>query len=1333
MNSTSRSNRFGGSAGGGGYDYQAEAYALIASKILAQESVNWVETGCDRVPVSIQMETGTGGDDLRITLRSGVTIDLQAKRGLQRSDDLWCALIALAHTVQHDDQAYGVLLTNTEASRTVRIELRSGVEKIGQGVMGDLPEIVEDFLGRLKVIGITDFSLCARIRIVIRDLDPGSFGEEETFAALRKVLAQPDQVGAARSILVADGHDLIKRRGRRDNDALIKVIKQAGLPLSPSSENQHIIRQAFIDWSIKTNEAISIPTLRVKLPIARAWIELRAMTPRESADEPKSLAEQVRDYHEWHRLADTSRSSETVDVEFAARKNCLQVVVGGPGSGKSTLLRRLASSWSVEGKVVLRVSLRAVALRMRKGETFNEALFAVVSDGFLNPTEALHSLVSDAVYLLADGLDETDPDRADIAEHVRSWALANENRHIVLTTRPVGHNPAWFEDWKHFELLPLKESDVKDFVETLFGLVHSNKPEEAERSSKRFLQELEHSSTATIAARNPQLLGFLIALFVGGHDISGNRFRLFENIVERIREQTVPDRVFRQAMDAPVARRTIECLAWLMIHFPGLSEAELVERLGQQMANELSIQPLQGQQVASQAILFWTERGLVERLSTGGETVITFVHTAFQEFFAAKYLVQLADAELLEWIDSKHSIPEFRGALLFTGGTDRLVAVIDALTAVDSLDDPVSIAAFLAADVLAEAEEDPPTHLREKVFQHLAPRLKSDVPMVAYEAGEKLRPLATLCPTMIGPMALELAQSDQHWTKEIACALGLLAGDNYVDMDALLAVYPAASDTGAKPGRDGGLVLTPHQPLIQELIIKGAEYLLCDNAPESYVELVKDKFISGDFSLFANTTLYLKLAMYLSPEELLAIRPEAYEFTSPEAHASWLQRVREADRAFLEAVLMAGEDSDSQDASLVIASEMNSLARLSKLLRIGESPAHEVYALRKRPLEKAFIEVIRGAILVSSISSAQLLADAQRALAELANSDELGLYGLLKDVNVTDSDIDPDWSLARSRLQPELLLRAMEHPSWFVCRFAALLLLNCIELDVVRGGLKDVLVKGGRYALHIIAQVAADVWEEEAASVLLNRLEKDVTENCAPLVRALGDVCDTDSRQSVQNALQRILQSRNARLVEAATYAVDKLDLTDILIGTLNDSYQWWLHEGPQDPEGTGTIPENAAASLLSLLVTNNKTAFEEIRDAGKAKRGDVRRVAITELCRKLAEEEDLIEPVFSDVIAGKLPASVVDELSRKYPDVCSRHYASFARLLDSDNAEAQIAGIRALADGWAAHVEVEKLRSLLKDTDMNVRDEAVSALRHLAAQRLYLITENKATLLTSR
>ena len=103
MSADDRKNRASGSAGAGGYDFQAEVFALIAAKLLAREPLNWVDAEGERIPEAIYVETGTGGDDLRILLSDNIIVDLQAKRGVERSDDLWTALTALAKAVEADE------------------------------------------------------------------------------------------------------------------------------------------------------------------------------------------------------------------------------------------------------------------------------------------------------------------------------------------------------------------------------------------------------------------------------------------------------------------------------------------------------------------------------------------------------------------------------------------------------------------------------------------------------------------------------------------------------------------------------------------------------------------------------------------------------------------------------------------------------------------------------------------------------------------------------------------------------------------------------------------------------------------------------------------------------------------------------------------------------------------------------------------------------------------------------------------------------------------------------------------------------------------------------
>ena len=82
-----------GSGGGGGYEYQAIATAYIAVHILLQKRLDWIENLND-LPIAVAEETDGPGDDIRITLQDEITIELQAKHGLQKNK-LWEPIVKL--------------------------------------------------------------------------------------------------------------------------------------------------------------------------------------------------------------------------------------------------------------------------------------------------------------------------------------------------------------------------------------------------------------------------------------------------------------------------------------------------------------------------------------------------------------------------------------------------------------------------------------------------------------------------------------------------------------------------------------------------------------------------------------------------------------------------------------------------------------------------------------------------------------------------------------------------------------------------------------------------------------------------------------------------------------------------------------------------------------------------------------------------------------------------------------------------------------------------------------------------------------------------------------
>lgn len=244
-----RDHAYGGSAGGGGYDFQAETFALVAAKMLAEEPLTWSETGCDRIPVVVASETGGYGDDLRVSLRSGITLEIQVKKGISRGDDLWRALMALARGVQADPSCHGVLLTNSLASATVRGHLKEGILRVGQGGDDNGHEIVADFVRRLRAEGMDPSLACRRLSIVVRDFESSSAGEEETLAALRRVVPEETEI-AARGLLVQEGHDQISVRGARDLAGLRALLVQAGLSSLPrfgTAERRRYI-PFVLDW-----------------------------------------------------------------------------------------------------------------------------------------------------------------------------------------------------------------------------------------------------------------------------------------------------------------------------------------------------------------------------------------------------------------------------------------------------------------------------------------------------------------------------------------------------------------------------------------------------------------------------------------------------------------------------------------------------------------------------------------------------------------------------------------------------------------------------------------------------------------------------------------------------------------------------------------------------------------------------------------------------------------------------------------------------------------------------------------------------------------------------
>lgn len=212
--------RSAGSAGGGGYNFQAAATALACAHVFVGEPLNWPE-GRPLIPLAVEAETGGPGDDLKIACQGGAVIEVQVKKGLSRGTRLWDALLALVRGLEQDDNLYGVLLVNSDSSGPVKNDLREDIPRLAHGRKDYLKEITREFARRLDEAGVEDVLALRRLSVRVRDLYEGSEGHAHALGLLRGAVDHPTR---AWRDLVRDGHQLIEERGRRDVEALRRLV-----------------------------------------------------------------------------------------------------------------------------------------------------------------------------------------------------------------------------------------------------------------------------------------------------------------------------------------------------------------------------------------------------------------------------------------------------------------------------------------------------------------------------------------------------------------------------------------------------------------------------------------------------------------------------------------------------------------------------------------------------------------------------------------------------------------------------------------------------------------------------------------------------------------------------------------------------------------------------------------------------------------------------------------------------------------------------------------------------------------------------------------------------
>ncbi len=773
-----------GSGGDTGYDYQANAIAYVSAHALAGQPLAWFENPHD-VPASWLVETGGPGDDLRIICLYGLPIEVQAKHGLQRGEEYDRTLQKLINGLQNAHDLRAVLLVDRHASQIIRSDLKDDLVRLGQGRTDGMKPITQALLCELNAGDQPDPEVFDRLRIVVVDLDTGADGVAAAQALLSGVV-EPNNCQTAYDLLGKRGHTLIKARGRDDVHKCAEFLNQR-VGLVRTGHSPAISTNRFAEWVRSSNKTFYSPALKRHFSVQHAWAQMapmgRLVDTQLTAPATDRLQEQIERHQDWAHRVRGRWGLDAVTADAFVGSYRLSAIVGGPGAGKTTLCKRLAFFASAD-RLVVYVPLRTVAALLGHGSTFESAMIEAGTESSGQSFTNGRHILELADLLVADGLDECDPRRADVASGLSRWAQSHPHSSICVLTRPVGHDPGLLPGFSHAELLPLDDDTIRDvakwMIESQCGAGH------APPVLQRFLdaiREGHQTSVASIAARSPLFLSFLVRLFVDGQEINGKRSVLFSRIVELVRMSPPLNRGSLEGeVDGATAWTAAEITGWSCITQPDRPASEICSSIARELGGGID-----AARRAESAIHRWEEHGLIEPVTAGSLDALVFVHPALGEYLAGRRLAQFSAAEFARAITDYRRRARWREPIVLAAGSGAAQRVVDTLLALDSPDDPESPEALIAASALAESELGAVAQdTIEKVAAQLKLRLCLPIPLIAIDAGVAIAEIAPTIPDLAAGIALELWDHPQRWTRLAAICSGISGGSRLIPVEKIV-------------------------------------------------------------------------------------------------------------------------------------------------------------------------------------------------------------------------------------------------------------------------------------------------------------------------------------------------------------------------------------------------------------------------------------------------------------------------------------------------------------------------------------------------------------------
>ena len=159
-------NKSGGAGPVGGYNFQAAVSAIAYAHMLRGTPVIWTKGYSGSVPIRVDSETNGPGDDISLELADGITVEIQAKKGLKADKTFWTAINSLCEGINSNRCDFAMLIVCPFSSRTISRDYARAIKRIGNGRLDLISKQQEEITRFLIKSKYDPTDICSRLRIL---------------------------------------------------------------------------------------------------------------------------------------------------------------------------------------------------------------------------------------------------------------------------------------------------------------------------------------------------------------------------------------------------------------------------------------------------------------------------------------------------------------------------------------------------------------------------------------------------------------------------------------------------------------------------------------------------------------------------------------------------------------------------------------------------------------------------------------------------------------------------------------------------------------------------------------------------------------------------------------------------------------------------------------------------------------------------------------------------------------------------------------------------------------------------------------------------------------